>query len=262
VDFVNIVVCIKQVPDPSQAKIDPKTGLVIRAGVKKILNPFDLYAIEEAVRLKEAHGGKVTALSMGPPDAAEALKEAVAMGVDDAVLLSDRAFAGADTLATSYTLALGIGKIGAFDLIICGRQAVDGDTAQVGPGIAEQLGIPHATDVRRIVSADDGQLVVERMIENGYETIRMPLPALITAVKELNEPRMPSLKGMMRSKKMQVPIWGPGDIQAEPERIGSNGSPTQVYRTWEPTRKITSQMLEGTPQQQARALLEKLGQVQ
>ena len=156
---MNIIVCIKQVPDPEQAKIDPKTGLVVRSGVKKILNPFDLYAIEAALRLKEAQGGKVTALSMGPPDAAEALKEAVSLGVDEAVLLSHRDFAGADTLATSYTLARAIERLSPFDLIVCGRQAIDGDTAQTGPGMAEQLGIPHVTEVRKILSVEGPHLV-------------------------------------------------------------------------------------------------------
>ena len=257
--MLNIIVCIKQVPDPEQAKIDPKTGLVVRSGVKKILNPFDLYAIEAALRLKEAQGGKVTALSMGPPDAAEALKEAVSLGVDEAVLLSHRDFAGADTLATSYTLARAIERLSPFDLIVCGRQAIDGDTAQTGPGMAEQLGIPHVTEVRKILSVERAHLVVERIIEQGYATIRLPLPALITTVKELNEPRLPSLRGMMRAKKFQVPVWGPEASGADPAKIGSRGSPTPVYRTFAPTVGVEGERLGGTPREQARALLEKLG---
>ncbi|NMB47152.1 MAG: electron transfer flavoprotein subunit beta/FixA family protein [Firmicutes bacterium] len=255
---MHIVVCIKQVPDPSQARIDRDTGLVIREGVDKITNPFDLYALEEALRLRESEGGQVTALSMGPPAAAEALRDAIAMGVDNGVLLSDRQFAGADTLATSYTLAQAIGKLDDVKLIICGKQAADGDTAQVGPGLAANLEIPHVTQVRKIDQITPDLLVVERLTDTGYEVVEVGLPAVITVVKEINEPRLPGLRGMMRAKKAEIPVWGPEDIEAQEERIGLKGSPTQVWRTFEPERHRQGDMLTGTASEQAAALWDRL----
>jgi electron transfer flavoprotein beta subunit len=255
---MHIVVCIKQVPDPSQARIDRDTGMVIREGVDKITNPFDLYALEESLRIKESEGGRVTALSMGPPAAAEVLRDAIAMGVDNGVLLSDREFAGADTLATSYTLAQAVRKLEGVALVICGKQAVDGDTAQVGPGLAANLDIPHVTQVRKIEKITQETLVVERLTETGYEVIEVNLPAVITVVKEINEPRLPGLRGMMRAKKAEIPVWGPEDIEAEKDRIGLKGSPTQVWRTFEPERHRKGEMLTGTPTEQAAALWERL----
>lgn len=255
---MHIVVCIKQVPDPSQARIDRATGMVIREGVDKITNPFDLYALEEALRLKEVQSGKVTALSMGPPAAAEALRDAIAMGVDHGVLLSDRRFAGADTLATSYTLAQAIRKLADVHLVICGKQAADGDTAQVGPGLAANLDIPHITQVRKIVQTTEDSLQVERLTDTGYEAIEVNLPAVITVVKEINEPRLPGLRGMMRAKKAEIPVWGPEEIEADEARIGLKGSPTQVWRTFEPERHRKSEMLTGTPSEQAAALWDRL----
>ena len=255
---MHIAVCIKQVPDPSQARIDRETGMVIREGVDKITNPFDLYALEEALRLKESLGGQVTALSMGPPAAADVLKEAIAMGVDDGVLLSDRQFAGADTLATSYTLSLAISKLEDIDLIICGKQAADGDTAQVGPGLAANLSIPHVTQVRKIRELDAGEIVVERLTETGYEVVAVNLPAVITVVKEINEPRIPGLRGMMRAKKADIPVWDAQAIGADPARLGLNGSPTRVWRTFEPARHGKGEMLTGSPSEQAALLWKRL----
>ena len=255
---MHIVVCVKQVPDPSQARIDRETGMVIREGVDKIANPFDLYALEEALRLTEAQGGQITALSMGPPAATEVLREAISMGVDHGVLLSDRRFAGADTLATSYTLAQAIRKLEDVNLIICGKQAADGDTAQVGPGLAANLDIPHITQVRKIVQLTKELLQVERMTDTGYEAIEVDLPAVITVVKEINEPRIPGLRGMMRAKKAEIPVWGPEEIDAEEIRIGLKGSPTQVWRTFEPQRHHKGEMLTGTPSEQAAALWDRL----
>src|SRR5690554_4498702 len=221
---MKIIVCIKQVPDTTEVKINEETNTLIREGVASVVNPFDLHAVEEGLRLREKYGGTVTALSMGPPQAAEALREVLSMGVDDAVLLSDRAFAGADTLATSYTLAKGVQKIGGFDLIICGKQAIDGDTAQVGPGLAEKLGVPHVTYVKKIHEIADGRITVERMTEEGSEKIRFPLPGLLTVVKEINEPRLPSLKGKMRAKKAEIPIWSARDVErSEERRVGKEG---------------------------------------
>lgn len=255
---MNIIVCIKQVPDTTDIRIDPKTNTLIREGVPSIINPFDTYAIEEGVRLKEKYQGKVTVISMGPPQVEDALREAISLGVDEGVLLSDRAFAGADTLATSYTLAEGIKKIGKFDLIICGKQAMDGDTAQVGPGIAEKLNIPHVTYVRKIEEIGGNYIQVERLMEEGYEVIKMPLPALITVVKEINEPRMPSLKGKLKAKSAQIITWDAKDLEAEENRIGLQGSPTQVIKIFTPQSRGKGEMVEGTPSEQAAKLVEKL----
>lgn len=255
---MKIVVCIKQVPDTTEVRIDPETNTLVREGVESIVNPFDEYAIEEAIRLKEAHGGTTVALSMGPPQAADALRQAIAMGIDEAVLLSDKAFAGADTLATGYTLAKGIEKIGGVDLIICGKQAIDGDTAQVGPGIAEVLGLPFVAYVRRIDEVADDRLVVERLMDDGIEKLEMPLPGLITVVKEINEPRIPSLRGMMKAKRAEITTWSSSDLEEGSERFGLSGSPTWVVRTFTPERKAAGEIIEGEPAEQARCLLEKL----
>jgi electron transfer flavoprotein beta subunit len=257
-DILNIIVCVKQVPGTTEVKINKENNTIIREGVESILNPFDEYAVEEGLRLKDSHGGKVTALSMGIPSVAELLKETIALGVDDTVLLSDRAFAGADTLATSYALSMGIKKIGEYDLIICGKQATDGDTAQVGPSLAEKLGIPHTTYVRKIEEIKDGYIRCQRMTEDGYEVIEMPLPALITVVKEINEPRLPSIKGKLRAKKAEVNVWTADDINADKERCGLKGSPTQVIKTFVPVHDIQSEMIEGEPCEKAAKLAEKL----
>jgi len=255
---VNIVVCIKQVPATNEVKINKETNTIIREGVEAMLNPFDAYAVEEGLRIRDKLGGKVTVISMGIPSVAETLKETIALGVDDAVLLSDRAFAGADTLATSYALSMGIKKLGSYDIIICGKQAADGDTAQVGPSLAEKLGIPHTTYVRKIEEIRSGYIRCQRMTEDGYEVIEMPLPALITVVKEINEPRLPSIKGMMRAKKAVVTVWNADDVNADKSLCGLKGSPTQVVRTFVPTHDKVSEMIEGKPEEQARKLAEKL----
>lgn len=255
---MNVIVCIKQVPGTNEVKMNNETNTIIREGVESIVNPFDVYAIEEGVRIKERTDGKVTAISMGIPSVAEMLRETIALGVDEAVLLSDRAFAGSDTLATAYALSMGIKKIGAYDLIICGKQAIDGDTAQVGPSLAEKLGIPHTTYVRKIDEIRDGYIRCERMTDDGYEVIEMTLPALITVVKEINEPRLPSLKGMMRAKKAQIPVWTADDVGADKELCGLKGSPTQVIRTFVPVHETKSEMIQGEPAEQARILVEKL----
>lgn len=255
---MNIIVCVKQVPGTNEVKMNKETNTIIREGVESIINPFDTYAVEEGLRLKEQTEGKVTALSMGIPSVAELLKETIALGVDEAVLLSDRAFAGADTLATAYALCMGVQKIGAYDLIICGKQATDGDTAQVGPSLAEKLGIPHTTYVRKIEEIRDGYIRCQRMTEDGYEVIEMTLPAVITVVKEINEPRLPSLKGMMRAKKAVVNVWTADDIGADKELCGLKGSPTQVITTFVPVHDVQSEMIEGEPTDQAKRLAEKL----
>jgi len=243
---VNIVVCIKQVPGTTQVKINPDTGTLIRDGVEAVVNPFDEFAIEEALRIKERLGNAVIkVITMGPPQAEEALKSVIAMGADEGFLISDRAFAGSDTWATSYTLARGIKSLGAVDLIICGKQAIDGDTAQVGPGVAEMLGIPFVAWVRKVEDVTETSLRVERMMEDGYEVVEIPLPGLITVVKEINVPRMASLKGKMRAKKAVITKLTATSLSADPEKIGQQGSPTQVLRSFVPERKSGGEKISG-----------------
>ena len=195
---------------------------------------------------------------MGIPSVAGLLKETLALGADEAVLLSDRAFAGADTLATAYALAMGVRKIGEFDLIVCGKQAIDGDTAQVGPSLAEKLGIPHTTYVRKIEEIRKGYIRCQRLTEEGYETIEMTLPAVITVVKEINEPRLPSIKGLIRARKAVVHVWTADDIGADKALCGLKGSATQVVRTFVPVHDVKSEMIEGLPAEQARRLADRL----
>ncbi len=258
---MDIVVCIKQVPDTSEVSIDPETNTLVREGVPSIINPYDENAIEVGLQLKEEHGGTVTALSMGPPQAEEALRQALAMGCDEAILISDRAFAGSDTLATSYVLAEAIRKVDSYDLIICGKQAFDGDTAQVGPGIAEQLGIPQATYAVD-VKVDENRIAVKRLLAGSFETIEMKLPALITADKHMNVPRHAGLRGVMAARKKEIPTWTLEDIEADPEKCGLSGSPTTVVEIFPPQRSHKTERLEGEAQQVARQLVEKLREAQ
>ncbi|MDA8099501.1 MAG: electron transfer flavoprotein subunit beta/FixA family protein [Nitrospiraceae bacterium] len=255
---MNIIVLVKQVPDTSEVKINRETNTLIRDGVPSIINPYDRYAIEEALRLREKHGGKVTALTMGPPQAAEALKEAVSLGVDDVVLLSDRAFAGADTWATSYAISMGIRKIGQYDLIIAGKQAIDGDTAQVGPETADMLGLPFIAYIRKIEKVENNTMVVERLMDEGYDVVETALPCVITVVKEINEPRVPSLKGKMKAKSLKVAPWSAKDIAADESKLGLKGSPTQVVRIFPPAPRGQREMLSGPLEEQAAAVVKKL----
>ena len=255
---MNIVVCIKQVPGTTEVRIHPETHTLIRDGVESMINPLDMYAIEEGLRIKERYGGKVTVLTMGPPQAEDTLREAISYGVDEAVLVSDQALVGSDTLATAYALAKGIEKIGAYDLVLCGKQAIDGDTAQVGPGIAERLGIPFVAWVRKIVEIEDGRIRVQRMMDDGYDVLQMPLPALLTVVKEINEPRLASLKGKLRAKKVEIPVWSAGDIGVEEDRAGLKGSPTQVIRVFSPEPRGKGERLEGEAEEVAERLAERL----
>jgi len=259
---MNFIVCVKQVPGTTDVKINPETNTLVREGVEAVVNPFDLYAVEEAVAWKEKLGGNVTALSMGPPQAAEALKETLAVGVDDSVLLSDRNFGGSDTLATSYTLARAIKKIGAYDMILCGYQAIDGDTAQVGPGIAEELGIPCVTYVKKIREIKDGLVTLERMLETGFQVIEVKLPVIITVVKDINTPRLPSLRGKMKARKAEIPVWTAADIACEMDRVGQPGSPTWVRKVFAPPRKTSGRILSGEIEQQAKELREELKRLQ
>lgn len=257
---MNIVVCIKQVPDTTDVRVDPETNTLIREGVDSIVNPFDMYAIEEAIQLKERFGGKATVFSMGPPQSKAVLSEALSMGIDSAIHLSDKAFAGSDTWSTSLILARAIEKFsnvssekgeGKVDLVVCGKQASDGDTAQVGPGIATHLGFPQATYVRKIDSVhtdtEPNLIVLERLVEEGFEILEVKLPALLTVVKEINEPRLPSLRGKMKARKQEVPVWTHEDLGVSENLIGLKGSPTQVVKVFAPPQKVGGKMLEGEP---------------
>lgn len=251
---MNIIVCIKQVPNTTDVKIDPVTNTLIREGVESIVNPFDTYAIEEAVRLKERFGGKVIVITMGPPQAENALKEAISVGCDEAILISDRKFAGSDTWATSYTLSRAIRKMGVYDIVICGKQASDGDTAQVGPGISTHLDIPQVTYVKKIEEISANLAKVERMTEYGYDVVETPLPCLFTVVKEINTPRIPSLKGMMKAKAAKITKWNAADIDCDPKSIGMEGSPTRVVKVFTPPQRKGGEILTGD----ANTIAEKL----
>jgi len=256
---LKIIICIKQVPDTTNVQINPETNTLIREGVESIINPFDEYAIEEGVRLKEQYGGETIVLSMGPPQVEDALKDAISRGIDNAYLLSDRAFAGADTLATAYTLATGIKKLGGADIILMGRQAIDGDTGQVGPGAAENLGIPHVTDIKKIEQIDeDGTIIVERLLEDGYVRLKTRLPVLLTVVKEINEPRLPSLRSKMLARKKEIVIWNKDELEIDPDRIGLTGSPTQVIKIFTPPKPLRGKIFEGEKSEAVTSLLKEL----
>ncbi len=255
---MNIVVCVKQVPDAKDVRLDPKTNTLAREGVQSIMNPYDRHALEAAVQLKEQVGATVTALTMGPPQATETLREAVSCGADEAVLVSDRAFAGADTWATTYTLARAIEAIGGCDLVICGKQAIDGDTAQVGPGLAQRLGLPYVAYARKIHGCADGKIRLERLMDDGYDVVEMQLPGLLTVVKEINEPRVPSLKGKMKAKNLQPRVLTAADLDADPACLGLAGSTTQVVKVFSPEFRAERCLLTGTVAEQVEQLLEKL----
>ena len=234
---MNIIIPIKQVPETSNVKMNEETGTMVREGVESIINPLDLYAIEVGIQLKEEHGGKITVITMGPPSADKALREAIAMGCDDGILISGREFAGSDTWATGYTLSSAIKKTDKFDLIIAGERATDGDTGQVGPGLASFLDIPLATYTSKIVEINSKNIVVERLIEEGYETLKMPLPALLTVVKEISYPRLPTLRGKQRAKKTDIPLWSKSNMELKQTNLGLKGSPTRVVKITHP--KVT-----------------------
>jgi len=255
---MNIVVCLKQVPGTTDVKIDPKTNTLIRRGIKNIINPFDTYALEEGVRVKERCGGNVTVISMGPPQTEEILREAISLGADRAVLLSDTVFAGADTWATAYTLSAAIKRLGQYDIIICGRQTLDGDTGQVGPELAEMLGISFVAYVSQIEKIYDGRIRVQRMIDEGHEVIETPLPAVITVVKEINVPRLPSLRGIARSKSAIIPVWTAQELGVNPARVGLSGSFTRVIKIFFPQRTSQAEIFQGELEDQVERLIGKL----
>ncbi len=240
---MNIIVCMKQVPDTTEVKIDPKTGRLIREGVPSIINPEDKNAIEAALDIRG--DGKVTVLTMGPPQAEDALREALAMGVDDAILMGDVKFAGSDTWATANAIAFAIKKIGSFDLIMCGRQAIDGDTAQVGPQLAENLQLPQISYVEKI-EAEKDKITVHRGMEDGYEIIETELPALITVTKDINTPRYPSLQGIHAAfNDKEITRWNAADVEADLSKVGILNSPTKVKKTFSPSPKGSGEKIEG-----------------
>lgn len=253
---MDIIVCIKQVPDTTEVKIDPKTGRLIREGVPSIINPEDKNAIEEALRIKEKNNAHITILTMGPPQAEDALREALAMGADEAILLSDIKFAGSDTWATANALAAGVKTIGKYDLILCGRQAIDGDTAQVGPQLAEALELPQITYAQKIEITD--KVKVERELEDGYEVIESKLPCLITCTHNINEPRYPSLKGIDESFEKEIKKWSADNVKATKDKVGINSSPTKVKKTFTPSAKGQGAMLQGSIKDMAYQIINTL----
>lgn len=244
---MNILVCIKQVPGTSKVEVDPVTGVLKRDGVDSKMNPYDLYALETAFKISENKGGDISVITMGPPQAKEIIREAYSMGVDKGVLLSDRKFAGADVLATSYTLSQGVKSMGNFDLIICGKQTTDGDTAQVGPEIAEYLDIPHVANVRKIVEVKDKSIVVEMDMPNTIELVDIKLPALITVEKGIFEPRLPSYKKKIATKDRAIEVMSLSDFKDQNENnYGLNGSATQVERIFPPKVNDKREMWKGS----------------
>lgn len=256
---MKIIVCIKQVPDTNEVKLDPKTGTLIRDGVPSIINHDDKNALEEALRLKDRYKDvEITVLTMGPPQADVALREALAMGADRAVLVSDRAFAGADTWATSNTLTAAIKKLGHYDIIFCGRQAIDGDTAQVGPQVAEKLNLPQITYVKHLEVSGD-TVIAHRALEDGYEVLSVKMPCLLTAIKELNAPRYPGIKGVFEAyREKTVEMMSAKDLEIDPEIIGLNGSPTNVKRTFTPAPKGKGTLLDGCSKETVKDLFGRL----
>jgi len=255
---MNVVVCLKQVPGTTKVQIDPQTNTLIRRGIESITNPFDTYALEEGVRIKERCGGKVIAVSMGPPQAEEMLREAISLGADEAILLSDSAFAGSDTWATAYTLSRGIDKLGQCGLIICGRQTVDGDTGQVGPELAEMLGIPFIAYVSEVEEISDGYMRLQRMVEEGYEVMEISLPAVISVVKEINVPRLPSLRGLAKAKSAVIPVWATPELGIDKAMVGLSGSATKVIKIFFPQRAYKGEIFQGGLESQLDSLVERL----
>lgn len=242
---MHIIVCVKQVPDTTNVRINPETNTLMREGVESIINPFDEYALEAALKLKDVHNARVTVISMGPPQAEIVLREALARGADDGVLLTDRAFAGADTLATSYAISQAIRKVNPNpDLVFFGKQAIDGDTAQVGPGVSECLDVPLVTYVKSVTVSGD-TFTVETLMDDGVDVIEGKMPAVMTVVKEASVPRFASLRGWMEAKQAEIPRWGAKDVGAVSEKCGLNGSPTKVVKIFAPPTKTGGLRMDG-----------------
>lgn len=256
---MRIVVCVKQVPDTQKVQVDPVTGVLIRNGIDTKMNPYDLYALETALRIKEKTGAEIDVITMGPDAAKAVLYEAMALGADDAWLMSDRRFAGADVLATSFTLAQGIKTIGDIDLILCGKQTTDGDTAQVGPAIGEVLKMPHVSWVRKLIDADDKGITVQQEMMDSTADVRLNYPCLLTVEKGIFEPGLPSYLKMKEAKKKEIHLLNLDKCECkDTKRYGLSGSPTQVEKIFEPTYDLESVRLDGSTEENAKALLDKL----
>lgn len=256
---MKIIVCVKQVPDTNEIKINPETGTLIRDGVPSILNPDDANALEQALQVKDLYPDTtVSVITMGPPQAKDMLQECIAMGADEAILLSDRALGGSDTWATSNALSAGIKKIGVFDIIFAGRQAIDGDTAQVGPQIAEKLGVSQVTYVKEFEMLQDG-ILVKRALEDGYELLKVKTPCVLTAIKELNTPRYMSVRGILKAGKQEIKVWNASDIGVDLTTVGLKASPTNVFKSFTPKPKGAGVTVEGdTPKEKAASLMDSL----
>ena len=260
---MHTLVCVKQVPDTTEIKMDPKTNTLDRSSAPTIINPYDAHAVEEAVKIKKQFGGKVSIISMGPPQAQEVIKKCIEMGADEGYLLSDRAFAGSDTLSTSYILAMGIKKImdkEPIDIVFCGKQAIDGDTAQVGPGIACRLGMPQLTYVEAIESFDlkRNVVVLHRKIDNGYEVVQSKLPCLITVEKDINELSFSPLTNMIKAARYKSVSWGINDFESDLSQLGLKGSPTSVRRIFPPAQRAGGELLKGSEDEVVQMLVAKL----
>ena len=257
---MKIIACIKQVPDTTEVKVDPKTHTLVRDGVPSILNPYDHYAVEECVRIKETVGdGSVTVITMGPPQARSALLRCLALGADDAVLISDKAFAGSDTWATAYTLSLAIKKIGSFDIVFCGQQAIDGDTAQVGPELAQQLGIPQITYVEKIEIDDKHKLTIHKQTEDGYHILEAKLPILLALLPPSSfQPEHPPMSSILKAKKKPFNVWDAEILRGDKSRFGLEGSFTQVIKTYTPPPRGECEFIEHDSKAAAKKLSEIL----
>jgi electron transfer flavoprotein beta subunit len=255
---LNIIVCIKQVPETTEVDFDEETGTLIREGVAAVINPFDEYAIEEGLRIRENYGGSVKVITMGPPRAADALRDAIAMGADEGILVTDRAFAGADTWATGLTLSKTIEHIGNFDLIICGLKTTDGDTGQTGPEMAEQMNIPHICYVNEISQILDDKVILKRIMDDGVETLEAPLPLLITVSKDINQPRLATLRGRLKARRADIKEISNKELDIPPENIGLEGSFTQVIKIFEPVAHEAGEVVDGTTEEIVEAIFKKL----
>jgi electron transfer flavoprotein beta subunit len=255
---LKIIVCIKQVPETTEVAFDEESGSLKREGVPAVLNPFDEYTVEESIRLKGRFGGIVKALTMGPVAAEQALRDAIARGVDEGWHATDKSFAGADTWATSLTLANCIEKLGSYDLILCGLKSTDGDTGQTGPEIAEILGIPHICYVNEILAVEGGRVRLKRILDEGIETLEAPLPILITVSKDINQPRLATLRGRLRAKKAEINKITANDINLDRSELGLSGSFTKVVKIFTPEIKSEGEIIEGKPEELAERILRKL----
>ena len=255
---MRIVVTVKQVPDTAEVRIDEERGTLIREGVPSILNPFDEYALEEAMRWRDELGGTVSVITMGPPQAEAVLREAVSMGADEAILLSDRAFAGADTWATSHTLAKAVEKMGDVNIVMTGKQAIDGDTAQTGPSIAASLDWPQITFVGKVIEINGNSIIAERYVEGGCEVIKSSLPVVITVLKDANTPRLPSLRGKMKARKIEIPVWGRESLELPENEVGLDGSPTRVLKITTPETFSDGEIHHGEPDKLAELMVDCL----